>query len=128
MMTLTNGTTIAQLATSIEHVVTPTATIAGTTGFILIGTRFWMTDSFEVWPQGAGPGAPEPETVRVDLEGIGYVPMFRAVSDAVLTGLTESPIHPLSATIEVLEVIDDVRRQLLDSSYPCSGHVGKTAT
>ncbi len=36
----------------------------------------------------------------------------RAAS-AVLDGLTECEIHPLSATIEVLDTIDEVRRQLL---------------
>jgi hypothetical protein len=41
--------------------------------------------------------------------------MFRAVNLAVLDWLTGSPIHPLSATIEILEVIDEARRQLLDA-------------
>ena len=49
------------------------------------------------------------------LEGIGYVPMFRHVSACVLDGLTESPVHPLSATIEVLDTIDEVRRQLVSA-------------
>jgi predicted dehydrogenase len=103
----------AQLATSIEHVVTPSASVAGSRGFVELGTRFWMTDSFTVWPEGAGPGAAPPETVRCELEGIGYVPMFRHVSQCVLDGRTESPVHPLGATVAVLETIDEVRRQLV---------------
>ncbi len=114
-ITLETGSGAAQLATSIEHVVTPSASVAGTRGFVELGTRFWMTDSFTVWPEGAGPGAAPPERVEVRLEGIGYVPMFRHVSACVLDGLTESPVHPLSATIEVLDTIDEVRRQLVSA-------------
>ncbi len=112
-VTLVTALGTAQLATSIEHVVTPSASVSGTTGFAELGTRFWMTDSFTLWPEGAGPGAAPPEQVQVPLEGIGYVPMFRHVSECVQAGLTESPVHPLAATVEVLETIDEVRRLLV---------------
>jgi hypothetical protein len=46
------------------------------------------------------------------MEGRGYVPMFRAASQAVADGLLEHPDRPLRDTIAVLETIDEVRRQL----------------
>ena len=113
LINLTGNDVQAQLSTSIEHMLTPRATIAGTAGFIDVDMPFWMSGGFMVWPEGARPGGPEPYEVREPIEGVGYVPMFRAVGQAVLDGLTECEIHPLSATIEVLDTIDEVRRQLL---------------
>jgi predicted dehydrogenase len=103
----------AQLATSIEHMLTPRATISGTAGFVDIEMPYWASGAFTVWPEGVGPGGAEPYEVREPIEGAGYVPMFRHASQCVLDGLTESPVHPLSATIEVLETIDEARRQLM---------------
>ena len=45
-------------------------------------------------------------------EGRGYVPMFRAVGQAIADGLLEHPLRPLADTVAVLETIDEVRRQL----------------
>jgi hypothetical protein len=50
----------------------------------------------------------------VTIEGRGYVPMFRAVSEAIGDGLLEHPLRPLADTIAVLDTIDEVRRQLTD--------------
>ena len=113
LVNLTGGEVQAQLSTSIEHMLTPRATLAGTTGFIDIDMPFWMSGGFTVWPEGARPGGPASYDVRETIEGVGYVPMFRHASQCVLDGLLESPIHPLAATIEVLDTIDEVRRQLL---------------
>ncbi len=121
LMTLTAGEAAAQLATSIEHTVIPTASIAGTDGFILVDMPFWVPKGFDVYPRGLGPGAPPPTRVETGTEGTGYVPMFRAVSEAVQSGWTEHPAHPLSATISALELVDDVRRQLLDTHHPARG-------
>jgi hypothetical protein len=42
--------------------------------------------------------------------------MFRAVSEAIGEGLLEHPLRPLRDTIEVLQIMDDVRRQLVAAS------------
>jgi predicted dehydrogenase len=120
-VTLAAGEAAAQIATSIDHTVIPTASIAGTSGFILVDMPFWVPKGFDVYPRGQGPGAPPPTRVETDTEGTGYVPMFRAVGEAVQAGLTEHPTHPLSATIGTLELVDEVRRQLLDTYYPARG-------
>jgi predicted dehydrogenase len=113
LINLVGGDVQAQLATSIEHMLTPRATLAGREGFIDVDMPFWMSGGFTIWPEGARPGGPEPQVVREPIEGVGYVPMFRHASQCVLDGLLESPLHPLSATIEVLDTIDEVRRQLM---------------
>jgi predicted dehydrogenase len=113
LVNLTGGEVRAQLSTSIEHMLTPRATLAGTTGFIEVDIPFWVAGGFTVWPDGFEPGGRQPYEVRETIEGVGYVPMFRHASQCVLDGLRESPLHPLSATVEVLDTIDEVRRQLL---------------
>jgi len=121
LMTLTAGDACAQLATAIDHAVAPTASIAGTAGFILVDMAFWVPKGFAVYPRGAAPWAPPPTRVETEAEGSGYVPMFRAVSEAVLAGWTEHPTHPLLATVATLELVDEVRRRLLDTHYPARG-------
>jgi predicted dehydrogenase len=121
LVTLAAGEAGAQLATSIDHTVIPAASIAGTSGFILVDMPFWVPKGFDVYPRGLGPGAPPPTRVETEPEGSGYVPMFRAVSEAIQSGWTEHPAHPLSATISALELVDEVRRQLLDTYYPARG-------
>ena len=121
LVTLAAGEATAQIATSIDHTLIPAASIAGTSGFILVEMPFWVPKGFDVHPRGLGPGAPPPTRVETDPEGAGYVPMFRAVSEAVQSGRTEHPAHPLSATIGTLELVDEVRRQLLDTHYPARG-------
>ena len=111
LVNLFGGEVQAQLSTSIEHMLTPRATLAGTTGFIDVDMPFWASGGFTVWPEGLG--GPASYEVRETIEGAGYVPMFRHASQCVLDGLVESPSHPLSATIEVLDTIDEVRRQLM---------------
>ena len=121
LVTLTAGEAAAQIAASIDHTVIPRASIAGTSGFIVVDMPFWVPKGFDVYPRGLGPGAPPPTRMETDTEGSGYVPMLRAVSQAVQSGWTEHPIHPLSATIGTLELVDEVRRQLLDTHYPARG-------
>ena len=118
MATLASANAVAQTAVSIEHAIPPSAAIAGETGFILIDLPFWAPGSFQVFPNGLAPGAPEPTTISATAEGVGYVPMFRETSKAVLDGEIESAVHPLSATIDVLELVDQVRQALLDQKFP----------
>lgn len=55
------------------------------------------------------------------------MPMFRAAGEAILAGEVEHAIHPMSATIAVLETMETVRAQLLaqrDHNLPWTGPVG----
>ena len=84
------------------------ASVGGTGGIVTLDPPFHMIESFSVVepPFGA------PRTFTEPREGNGYVPMFRAVSEAVTEGRLEHPWRPLRDTIEVLETIDEIRRRL----------------
>ena len=98
----------AHALTSLRSFVGAGATIGGTEGFITYDQPFLSAGSFriETPPEGT------PEEITEELEGNGYVPMFRAVGEAIADGLLEHPLRPLRDTIEVLETIDEIRRQL----------------
>ena len=99
----------ASALTSLRAFVGAGATIGGSTGFVTYDEPFLSAGSFHV----ESPPFGTPCTVTVELEGNGYVPMFRAVNEAISDGLLEQPLRPLSDTIAVLDTIDEVRRQLL---------------
>jgi predicted dehydrogenase len=100
----------AHALTSIAGPVDPVASVGGTRGAISLDAPFFFRGSYRVLT------LPEltvrPETVPV--EGRGYVPMFRAVGEAIGDGLMEHPLRPLADTIAVLETMDEVRRQLIE--------------
>jgi predicted dehydrogenase len=99
----------ASLLTSLRGFVSPGAGVGGSDGLITVGPLFLAAESFTV----VRPPFGEPRTVSEPTEGRGYVPMFRAASQAIADGLLEHPDRPLRDTIAVLETIDEVRRQLL---------------
>lgn len=101
----------AQTLTSICGLVDPVASIGGTAGFITCERPFWSSGEYRVHPSLIG----EPRTVRFEIEGNGYVPMFRAVTQAATNGLLEHPLRPLDDTLAVLDTIDEVRSQLARS-------------
>ncbi len=84
------------------------ATVGGAEGLIMVDPPFHAARSFTV----LNPPLGTPRTVSVPREGNGYVPMFRAVGQAVVDGLLEHPWRPLSDTIAVLDTMDEVRAQL----------------
>jgi predicted dehydrogenase len=98
----------AHALTSLAGPVNPVASIGGTEGIVSFDAPFFATDSFTVvqWPDM------EARTETVEIEGAGYVPMFRAVCEAIEDGLLEHPLRPLRDTIDVLKTMDEVRRQL----------------
>ena len=98
----------AHALSSLAGPVDPVASVGGSRGTISLDAPFFFRGSYRVltFPGFAIRG----ETVPV--EGGGYVPMFRAVSEALADGLLEHPLRPLADTIAVLETIDEVRRQL----------------
>ncbi|NYJ08531.1 Gfo/Idh/MocA family protein [Petropleomorpha daqingensis] len=101
----------ASLLTSLRGFISPAGSVGGTDGLISVGPLFLAAESFTV----VRPPSGEPRTVAESREGRGYVPMFRAVGQAVADGLLEHPDRPLRDTIAVLEVVDEVRRQLSSS-------------
>jgi hypothetical protein len=47
-------------------------------------------------------------------EGAGYLPMFRAVNERILAGEIEHPTHPVTATVDVLAAMEQIRDRLAD--------------
>ncbi|CAN5346063.1 Gfo/Idh/MocA family oxidoreductase [soil metagenome] len=101
----------AVLATSIRSVLPLTASIGGAEGSIELAEAFWSDTTYTVRkPDGTR------ETVTTPREGAGYVPMLRAVAEAVRAGWTEHPLSPLDATIALMQTVDRVRDRL-DAGY-----------
>lgn len=99
----------ATALTSLRGFVGAGATIGGSTGYVSYDEPFLSAGSFHI----ESPPFGTPRTVTEELEGNGYVPMFRAVGEAVADGLLEHPLRPLRDTIAVLDTVDEVRAQLL---------------
>jgi predicted dehydrogenase len=98
----------AHALTSMAGPVDPVAAVGGLRGAISLDAPFFFRGSYRVLTFPALTTRSE----ALPTEGRGYVPMFRAVAEAIGDGLLEHPLRPLSETIEVLETIDEVRRQL----------------
>jgi predicted dehydrogenase len=101
----------AQLATSITFFVPPRGWLGGTKGSITFDEPLFSPGSIRVMT-GKPPGPPTVDDLAFPKEGAGYVPMFRAVNEAILAGRLEHPTHPISATVEVLETMELVRARL----------------
>ncbi|MFD1715448.1 Gfo/Idh/MocA family protein [Amnibacterium flavum] len=106
-----DGGGVALAASSIVFAVPPSASIGGTKGTLVFSGPFFSPTAFTV-TLGRPPGDSSIEEFSEPLEGVGYVPMFRAVSETVLAGDLEHPFHPVSDTIEVLQIMEAVRDQL----------------
>jgi predicted dehydrogenase len=87
------------------------ATVGGTEGQVVIDPPFHAPESFRIYRGRSF----DPRVLTIKREGNGYVPMFRAIDEAATQGLTEHPLRPMSDTIAVLEIMDEVRRQLAEA-------------
>lgn len=124
-LTFANGA-IAQLTTSITYSIPPRGYLGGTTGSIDFAEPLFSPPAFRHMAADP-PRPPVIEEYTFEKEGAGYVPMFRAAGEAILAGEVEHAIHPMSATIAVLETMETVRAQLLaqrDHNLPWTGPVG----
>ena len=90
------------------------AYISGSQGWIEIAGPFWSTDGFLHRHPDRGPSA-QAEEFTYQREGMGYVPMLRAVSSAILEGRTQLDQRPHAESIAVAESMDEVLRQVHQS-------------
>ncbi|MEV0566283.1 Gfo/Idh/MocA family oxidoreductase [Dactylosporangium sp. NPDC050588] len=79
------------------------ATVTGTTGRIEVAREFFHPSGFTIWRGG------EAETVDLPFEGAGYHFEAAEVHRCIREGRTESPLVPLSETLDILTVLDVVR-------------------
>lgn len=81
------------------------ATIAGTLGRIEIPPRFHHPTVIR-HVHAPTRGREEIRVYESPAEGLGYVPMLRAVAKAVREGRTECPEMPLNDTVSVMRILD----------------------
>jgi predicted dehydrogenase len=103
---------LAQLTTSITFLIPPLGSLGGTAGSIAFGEPLFSPTSIRL-AKGTPPSPPTIEDLQFQREGAGYVPMFRAVGDAILAGERQHPLHPVSATVDVLRTMELVRDRLV---------------
>ncbi|WP_426738196.1 Gfo/Idh/MocA family protein [Plantibacter sp. 2H11-2] len=99
----------SQIACSMLDFVDPSASISGSRGWIEIQAMFWATDRAAVHAGSVEALWERPEPVEHPRQGNGYVPMIRAVEEALSTGVLEHADHDREATHAVASVMDDVR-------------------
>jgi predicted dehydrogenase len=88
-----------------------TAFIAGSDGCIEIPGPFWSPDGFiqrQTGPLQSG----AIDECKYEREGMGYVPMLRAVSSAILNGQTQLEQRTHAESIAVAQSMDEVLRQM----------------
>ena len=115
---LTAGDRVGVAVSSMVAGITPTASIGGPGGAFALDEPFYASSRLSLIEMPSW----EKSTFEFELEGAGYTPMFRAVSDAILEGLTEHPLNPLAETIAILETLDEVRRQLQQDADSPDSH------
>ncbi|MES5824593.1 Gfo/Idh/MocA family oxidoreductase [Streptomyces sp. RG80] len=85
------------------------AALAGDKGRIELPAPFFRPDHITLYEgEGAEAGF---DLIDVPYEGTGYVHQAREVMRCLRTGETESPMMPWQATLEVMDVLDQVRGQ-----------------
>jgi predicted dehydrogenase len=82
------------------------ATITGTLGRIEVPRDFFCPDGFTLWR------GEEPTAYELPFEGRGYHFEAAEVQRCVREGLGESPLIPLSETLEILTVLEVVRAKV----------------
>lgn len=113
-----DGGRFAHLAASMVQFIEPTASASGTSGWMTIPAPFMAASQYAIHIMDGtlnGTVFSSPEISRFDREGNGYVPMFRAVTEAIRRGETEHEWHPLRASIDVFDVLDGIRSAMASS-------------
>ncbi|GAA5177720.1 Gfo/Idh/MocA family oxidoreductase [Rugosimonospora acidiphila] len=101
-----DGGALASLHCGIVGATPCTATIVGETGRIELPTLFFRPDRFTIHR------GQQAEVVQVPIRGNGMGYEAEEVMRCLREGLTESPLVPLSSTIEVMRCLDAVRAQI----------------
>jgi predicted dehydrogenase len=106
------GGRFAHLAASMVEFVEPSASISGTRGWIGIPPMFWATTSYTLHADSREALFGNPPRTELPQEGNGFVPMLRAVGEAIERGWVQHPEHDAAATIDVFRTIDTIRARL----------------
>ena len=111
-MILTHGNRQAVLHTTILANTPTAATIAGTRGSITIDGPFYQPGSFTVTAADGSASLRYDEPRSAHEGGLHY--QAAEVARRIEAGDTQSPLRPLSVSIQTIAVMDEVRRQTGD--------------
>jgi len=98
---------VAALTCGIVGGTSNTATVTGTAGRIEFPPSFHHPRQITLYRAGA-----EPEVLEFDFDGGGYQIEAAEVHRCLRAGLVESPLVPWATTIEIMDILDAVRRQI----------------
>ncbi|MEI6891543.1 MAG: Gfo/Idh/MocA family oxidoreductase [Pontiella sp.] len=100
------GGRYAQLCSSFTHRAPNDAWVHGTEGFIRV-PQFWMTQGLEIHRTGS-----ELEWISKPFgEGEGFKFEIAHAMKCIQAGKLESDIHPLSKTLSIMRIMDELREQ-----------------
>jgi predicted dehydrogenase len=87
------------------------ARVIGTLHSVELIGSFWNARELDlIIPNGQQ--APLRERISYETKGAGYAHMLEAVSKSIIDGKLECDQHPIGATIESMQVLDEIRRQI----------------
>lgn len=104
-----SGGRFAQCAASTEEFADLSGSVSGTKGWMVLPGPFWATTSLQMHAGSWQSIIHNPVALDLDREGNGYIPMLRAVSEAIATGLTQHPWHTAADTVAVFHTLDKIR-------------------
>lgn len=104
-----SGGRFAHGAASTQEFADISGSVSGTKGWMVLPGPFWATTNLRIHAGSWQTIVHSPEHVDLVGEGNGYVPMLRAVSEAITAGLTEHPFHTAADTIAVFRTLDRIR-------------------
>lgn len=105
---------VATLSCSITADSPVIAAVSGTAGRVELDAPFFRPAGYRVH---RGEGGAHVETVEAPYRGRGLTHEAEEVMRCLRAGSVESPLAPLSSTLEVMATLDEVRRQL-GVTYP----------
>jgi predicted dehydrogenase len=101
-----DGGAMAVLSASIAGRTAQEAVISGTGGRIVVHAPWWRSGRFTVHPDDA-----DSRSVELPVQGNGFVYEIAEVVRCLREGKRESDIMPLSETLDVLSVMDGMRKE-----------------
>lgn len=110
---------VAALTTSLRAAGAQGASLVGTAARLDIAGPFYRRTDFTVtcagqthqWREATGPQTPAGRAEAAGLEG-GFEYQAAEVARCLAAGRTESAVMPWQATLEIMDIMDEVRRQL----------------
>ena len=105
-----NSGAIAQLFSTLSSDLPTEAHISGTKGRIRLTHRFYAPDSTIEYYERK-PDHFQIIEIGVLNEGFGYQHEARHVGECLLNHQSESPVIPLSATLETMRILDEIRQK-----------------